>query len=226
MPHNATPPAVISAPDRDSDWASEAEARVLAAARRLAPELGWGRALTAAAVREAGMKPADGDLLLPQGPRDLAALFSRYHDHAALERLTGIDPAALKVRERIRRGVEARVDVAADEADAVRRCTAFLALPANAGLGASLVWESADTIWRWAGDKSTDENHYTKRAILTAILVNTLATRLDHGPEAASALLDRRIDQVMRFEKWKAGLPKPSEAMDRVAGALARLRYR
>lgn len=199
---------------------------MLAAARRLAPALGWGGALVEAAVREAGLSRPDGELLLPNGARDLAALLSRDHDRAALARLADVDPATLKIRERIRRGVEARVEVAAEEAETVRRCTAYLALPPNLPLGAALVWESADAIWRWAGDTSTDENHYSKRAILSGILVGVVAARLDRGPEAASALLERRIEQVMSFEKWKAGLPKPSQAMERVAGMLAGLRYK
>jgi ubiquinone biosynthesis protein COQ9 len=222
MPADAPPTVAVTS----SDWAEAAEARVLAAARRLAPGLGWGRALVEASVREAGLTPAEGELLLPHGARDLAALLSRDHDRAALAALAGVDPMALKVRERIRRGVEARVEAAAAEAETVRRCTAFLALPTNAALGLSLLWESADVIWRWAGDTATDENHYSKRAILSGILVNVVATRLDRGREEATALLDRRIGQVMSFEKWKAGLPKPLQAMERVAGMLGRMRYR
>ena len=208
------------------DWATQAEARVLEAARGLAADRGWGAALVERAGREAGLSPAETSLLLPGGPRDLAALLSRAHDAAALAALADIDPSTLKVRERIRRAVEARVEAAAADAGAVRRCTAFLALPPNMALGASLVWESADLLWRWAGDTATDENHYSKRAILSAILVNVVAMRLDQGREAAAEALDRRIGQVMSFEKWKAGLPRPMAALQDLAGALGRMRYR
>ena len=37
---------------------------------------------------------------------------------------------------------------------------------ANALAGARLAWRSADRIWRLAGDKATDFNHYSKRTIL------------------------------------------------------------
>jgi ubiquinone biosynthesis protein COQ9 len=222
-PRTAKPkPDAAPAPD----WATEAEGRVLEAARTLAPELGWGAVLVTRAGREAGLTPAETDLLLPGGPRDLAALFSRSHDAAALAGLADVDPFSLKVRERIRRAVEARVEAAAADAAAVRRCTAYLALPPNMALGASLVWESADILWRWAGDVATDENHYSKRAILSAILVNVVAVRLDQGQEAAAEVLERRIGQVMSFEKWKANLPKPMAALQGVAAALGRMRYR
>jgi hypothetical protein len=44
------------------------------------------------------------------------------------------------------------------------------------------------------------------------------------GGNAAAAHLDGRINAVMAFEKWKAGV-KPSDYAHRAAGALARWRY-
>ena len=216
----------VPTPNAAPDWATEAEQKVLGAARGLAGELGWGAVLVQRAGAEAGLSPAETSLLLPGGPRDLAALLSRAHDQAAMAALADVDPAGLKVRERIRRAVEARVEAAAADAAAVRRCTGFLALPPNMALGASLVWESADRLWRWAGDVATDENHYSKRAILSAILVNGVAVRLDQSQAAAAAALERRIGQVMQFEKWKGGLPKPLAALSDLAAVLGRWRYR
>jgi ubiquinone biosynthesis protein COQ9 len=130
----------------------------------------------------------------------------------------------MKVRERIRAGVLARTQAAFDDEDAVRRWCGFLALPTNAALGLRLAWTSADRLWRWAGDTATDENHYSKRALLAEILISTLAVRLAMGANAAAAHLDSRINAVMAFEKWKAGV-KPSRFAHRAAEALARARY-
>ena len=208
-----------------SDWADEAEQRVLDAALPLVPRLGWSPRTVAAAAKTAGLSAAEAELLLPYGPRDLAALLSRRHDRQALAALAMLDPSALKVRERIRRGVLARCDAAAADEAAVRRWSGFLALPPNVPLALRLVWESADVLWRWAGDTATDENHYTKRLLLAEILITTLAIRLSSGGNAAAAHLDGRIEAVMAFEKWKAGL-KPSETARNLAAALSRLRYR
>jgi ubiquinone biosynthesis protein COQ9 len=183
--------------------------------------LGWNSRLVARAGVEAGLAPGETALLLPGGARDLAALFSRRHDQAALAALAGLDPKSLKMRERISRGVEARLDAAAADGEAVRRWAGFLALPTNLP---RLVWESADVIWRWAGDRATDENHYSKRAILAAILISTLAIRLNAGPEAASAHLATQIGRVMAYETWKAKL-RPVDLATQLATALGRLRY-
>lgn len=111
----------------------------------------------------------------------------------------------------------------ADEA-AVRRLMGFLALPPNLALGARLAWESADRIWRWAGDVSADENHYSKRAILATLLGTTLAVRLSNTPAAAQSHLEHGIEAVMAFEKAKARLKARPFAV-RAAEALGRMRY-
>lgn len=206
------------------DWTAAREAELLEAALPLASALGWNGRLVTAAARAAGLSRAEAELVLPQGPRDLAALLARRHDDAMLAALSGVDPLALKVRERITFAVRARLEAAARDEAAVRRWAGWLSLPANVPLALGLVWRSADAIWRWAGDTATDENHYSKRAILGGILISTLAVRLSRGPAEADAFLDRRIGGVMRFEKWKAGV-KPLNLMAEAAGALARLRY-
>ncbi len=209
----------MTAPD---DWALRTEQLVLDQALKLAPTRGWGRATLLAAAKAAGLSSGDCDLLLPNGPRDLAALLSRRHDAAALAALP--DPAGLKIRERIRTAVVARLDAAQADREAVRRWAGFLALPANLPLALRLLWESADVLWRWAGDTATDENHYTKRAILSGILIQVTALDLELGRVEALAALDARIQNVMDFEKWKAGF-KPSDLAKDLAGALARVRF-
>ena len=209
----------MTAPDA---WALETEQQVLDAALRIAPRLGWGRATLVAAARACDLSPGEADLLFPNGGRDLAALLSRRHDAAALAALP--DPATLKIRERIRAAVVARLDAAAADQAALRRWIGFLSLPPNLPLALRLVWESADQLWRWAGDTATDENHYSKRAILSGILIGTLVQDLTAGRGAALETLDARIRNVMDFETWKAGV-KPSDFAKDVAGALARLRF-
>jgi ubiquinone biosynthesis protein COQ9 len=208
----------------ETDWAADAEARVLAEALTLAPDLGWTWAMTYRAGAAAGFSAGETELLLPGGPRDLAALHSRACDTAAMATLAGVDPTALKIRQRIRRGALARLDAAMAHEAATRRWAGFLALPMHAGLGLRLVWESADIIWRWAGDTATDENHYSKRALLAGILTGTLLVRLASGEAAAEAHLDRRIEAVMTFERLKGRVGKLGVGA-MAAGALGRLRY-
>jgi ubiquinone biosynthesis protein COQ9 len=207
-----------------ADWAEETEARLLDAMIVHAPRLGWTRLALEAGAREIRLTAAEAELLAPHGPRDLAALMARHHDRRALEALSHLDPASLKIRERVRLGVLARCDVAMEDEPATRRWMGFLALPPNVPLAVRLTWASSDTIWRWAGDVATDENHYSKRALLGEILISTLAIRLASGGREAATHLDARIEAVMAFERWKAGL-RASEIVGGLAARLGRLRY-
>ncbi|OXE36379.1 MAG: rpsU-divergently transcribed protein [Phenylobacterium zucineum] len=205
-----------------TDWASKTEQEILHQALNLAPGQGWTRPMVLACGTACGLSGPETELLLPHGPSDLAALMSRRHDALALKTLP--DPASLKIRERIRAAVLARIEVAALDGPAVRRWAGWLALPTHLPLAFSLVWESADKIWRWAGDTATDENHYSKRAILAGILISAVSLRFSAGAQATERFVEDRIENVMTFEKWKAGI-RPSDLTAKLATSLGRLRY-
>ncbi len=207
-----------------TDWAKAAEDRLLDAALDIAPDSGWTDRTIRLAAARAGLGEADAKLLLPNGASDLVALLWRRQDAKAFAVLAEVDPRSLKIRDRIGRAVEARVEAAAADAPATRRLQGFLALPHHMALGARLLWDSADAVWRWAGDTAADENHYSKRVILSGVLGPAIAIRLASGRAAADDYVFRRIADVMAFEKWKAGLPKTDIGFQ-LAGALGKLRY-
>jgi ubiquinone biosynthesis protein COQ9 len=132
----------------------------------------------------------------------------------------------MKIRERIRALVWERLRIQEPAKEAIRRALAILAMPQNLPPPPRLSWRSADVMWRMAGDTATDYNHYTKRAILSAVYGSTLLAWLQDDSEGSAdtaAFLDRRIDEVMRFEKWKAGLGKAERPS--LTRFLGRLRY-
>ena len=198
------------------------EQSVLDSALELAPRLGWNARLVREACAANDLGEGDQELLLPNGPRDLAALLWRRHDDQALAELG--DPEGLKIRERIARAIGTRLEVAMAHPEAEKRASGFMALPTNADLVLSLTWGTADRLWRWAGDTATDWNHYSKRTILSGILIPAMTLRLFDGKEASDAFTAARIENVMAFEKWKAG--KDFDApVRKVTEILSRLRY-
>lgn len=208
------------------EWAEKAEQQLLDEALKLVPAHGWTWRMTKLAGKAMGMSDGETELLVPHGPADLAALLSRRHDDRALAALADVHASNLKIRERIRRAVEARLDAAAQDEPATRRWTGYLALPQNLALGARLAWESADGLWRWAGDTATDENHYSKRLILGGILQAATAVRIASGRQAALEFVDRRIDNVMAFESWKAKTRfRPQAWLAAAAHGLGQARY-
>jgi ubiquinone biosynthesis protein COQ9 len=210
---------------QQGDWAARAEQDFLEAALRLASRVGWSDRLARQAGREIGLSAPETELLLPEGARDLAALFSGRLDAEMVAALGRQNPPPSRIREKIRAGVLAWLCAAMTDEAAVRRWMGFLALPGNAALGLRLAWARADALWRWAGDAATDENHYTKRLLLAEIFMSTLAVRLALGQARAEDHLEGRIGGVMSFERWKAGTPRPADMAERAAAWLGRLRY-
>ncbi len=189
---------------------------------------GWGEASFRAAVRDAGVEPAVARLVCPRGGLDLAVAYHRRGDTAMRARIAQADLSAMRFRDRVKSAVRWRIEAA--DREAVRRGAALFALPQNAVTGARLIWETADAIWTALGDTSQDINWYTKRATLSGVYSSTVLYWLGDESEGHAAtwdFLDRRIEDVMRFEKLKADLrerPGLSRLMQGPGAILSRIR--
>jgi len=169
-----------------------------------------------------------GEMPLESVTAVLSDFADRAIDRAMIAALPASRLATLPVRERIRTLVEFRLDAIASQVEALRRALAVMAAPRHAAEALRLGWASADAMWRLAGDTATDYNHYSKRAILGAIYAATLtvfANDESEGRADTRAFLDRRIGEVMKFEKTKAQLLRPGEHHFSMARFLGRLRY-
>ncbi len=203
-------------------------ARILEAFPAHAAREGWTDAAFNAAVAEAGLSEGEAALACPKGAFDLFDAFAARADAAMLEALDGLDLEAMKYRQRVRAAVQVRLGAQAPYKQAARAMTRALANPLRAPEAARLLWRTADRIWRALGDTSTDENFYSKRAILSGVLASTYARWFsDDSPdhEATWAFLDARIENVMQFEKLKARLKPVSERVQSAVGVAARFRY-
>jgi ubiquinone biosynthesis protein COQ9 len=168
---------------------------------------GWGEKALAMAATELGVPADRARLAFPGGAIDMIDAWFDAIDQAMLAAFSAERIAALKIRERIRDLVLFRFTTAAPHREALRRAVAILAMPQNAPKAAKLAWRSADRMWRLAGDTATDFNHYSKRIILAGVYGSAMLVFLDDNSEDLAetrAFLDRRIEDVMRFEKAKA----------------------
>lgn len=205
----------------------ELRRRLLAAALERAPHEGWTDALLARAEADAGLPGGTAELVCPKGVLDLLDFWALEADDAAANALAALDLSSLKIRQKVRAGVLARLGgVGALHREAARRAMARLALPDGAPRGAAMLWRAADAIWRGIGDRSTDANYYSKRAILSGVLASTFTVWLEGGEAAeVEAFLDRRIEGVMAFEKAKAQVRGWTDKVPDLAGVLARMRF-
>jgi len=197
----------------EDEHVSEARERLIEAALPHVVFDGWSAATLDAAIAESGVDAGLARQAFPRAGIDMALAFHRRADRALADELApesdGADLDDMRIRDRITHCVRRRIELVAEHRDAVRRGATLLALPLHAAEGARAIWETADIIWTACGDTATDYNWYTKRMILGSVFSATVLYWLgDASPNFANtwAFLDRRIEDIMRFEKTKAQL--------------------
>ena len=179
--------------------------RLLDAALNHAVFDGWSAATLAAARADLGMTEARARALYPRGAVDMALAYHRRGDAAMVAALKHEDLHAMRFRDRIAHAVRLRLELV--DRELVRRGMSLFALPQYAADGSRALWHTAGLIWEALGDSSRDINWYTKRASLSAVYSSTALYWLgddSDGSAATWAFLDRRIENVMQFEKLKA----------------------
>lgn len=182
------------------------QAQLLAAALPHVAFDGWSETSLRAACQDLSITRQMAALACPRGAIDLAIRFHHDGDEAMQVVLQKTDINAMKIREKITFSVRARLDAIRDK-EAVRRGATLMALPQHAAEGAGLVWGTCDRIWAAIGDSSADVNWYTKRLTLSSVYGATVLYWLgDNSPNHQDTwtFLDRRIENVMQFEKFKA----------------------
>ena len=189
---------------------------------------GWTQKAVDTAASQLGIDQSLARLAFSKDQVGMVDAYIAGVDKAMTAQFTPQRIARLKIRERIRELVWFRLETMGPAREAVRSALSILAMPQNAVQGLAIGWRSADLMWRLAGDTATDFNHYTKRLTLSALYASTLLAWLDDQTEGwveTSAFLDRRIADVMRFEKWKAEWRGEAIRRPSLSRFLGRLRY-
>ena len=189
---------------------------------------GWTDTAFRAALADTGTEPVVARGLFPRGARDLARAWHDRGDARMVAALDQADLSDMRFRDRVAHAVRLRVE-AVDDKEALRRAMVQNVLPLNAPDGARMLWSTADHIWTALGDTSEDYNWYTKRMTLSGVIGSTLLYWLGDDSADSQAtwdFLDRRIDDVMQFEKVKARVSDSplGKALSAPGSLLARLR--
>ena len=189
---------------------------------------GWTPEALTRAAETTGIDPAVAALAFRGGAVEMIDAWFAEIDRVMVHQLPPETLVAMKIRARISALVEARLTALGADVEALRRALAVLALPQNLARAARLNWRAADAIWHAAGDTATDLNHYSKRAILGGVYAATIMAMMDDESEGYAdtrAFLSRRIDGIMRFEKFKSRFSHSAPERLSLARFLGRLRY-
>jgi ubiquinone biosynthesis protein COQ9 len=189
---------------------------------------GWSEKALDAAAQSLGVPADRARLAFAGGAGQMVDAWFASIDRHMADKLPPETLAQMRIRERIAALVLARLAAMAPHREALRRALAVLAMPHHIAMATALGWRAADAMWRLAGDSSTGVAHYTKRMTLIGVYGSTLLVFIDDQSEdyaETRAFLDRRIDDVMKFEKFKAQLRPDPDHHFSLARFLGRLRY-
>lgn len=215
-----------------ADWAndpSELRDRLIEAALPHIPFDGWGRQAALEAARDLGLDANAALRAFPGGARDMIRWHLQQADRKMLEALAEMDLPSMRIRDRIATAVRVRLELYANDRDAIRKALAFLAMPQNAGVATQSLYRTVDDIWFAAGDTATDWNFYTKRALLAGVYSSTLLFWLNDKSEGFAdtwAFLDRRIENVMQVPKVTGKLGEVLSFLPRRARAFRDFRVK
>lgn len=109
-------------------------------------------------------------ILFENGPREIASSFEAWQDKQMLATLEQL-PRPEKIREQIALALETRIIQVIPKSVALKQ-SAFFLLPENILDGMEAASRTCDLIWRYAGDKSSDFNYYTKRGLLLPVYLS------------------------------------------------------
>jgi ubiquinone biosynthesis protein COQ9 len=203
---------------------------ILEHAIELAGKTGWTVALLEKAAKAAGLAETYGQVAFPQGLPELIDFYGTDLNERMLKKTDMKAFHALKVRERIEAAVMARLELYEGRKAAVSELLKYYSHPLHGLSAVKNLARVSDTIWRAAGDSSTDFNYYTKRLLLGGVYSSTLLFWLgddSKGMAATREFLRRRIQNVMEFQKVKGSVVGAAQKASKAAEDwLPRLRFK
>jgi ubiquinone biosynthesis protein COQ9 len=179
----------------------------------LLPEVafeGWSEEVARAAAVRAGLTEGEQALAAPQGVINLIDALFDAAEAEARTALAAIDMGAMRVPDKVKRGVLAWLAALEPNREAVRRAASRGFLPWSAGPALQRTWKVADMIWTAAGDASEDYNRYSKRGLLAAVLPAIVLYWADHpAPEDLDGFISRRLANASGLGQRAGRIVKP-----------------
>ena len=177
---------------------------------------GWTRETLVQGALDAGLSEADADLAFPRGPAEAVLLHAALADDEMAEEMSTLDLETMRTRDKIAIAIRVRLESQIANREAIRKGLRLLADPRHAPEAAKSLATTMDTVWRLAGDQSTDFNYYSKRGLLAGVYSATLVYWLqDNSEDQAKTweFLTKRISEVLRFGQATAGLGKIADRL-------------
>ena len=166
---------------------------------------GWGMSLLSEANKDCAFVKNYHLALFPDG---MNQILSEFEDYLNIKMLSMINTSKIpeKIREKIARALFIRITNFLSK-EALINHTAYMALPRRGMIAIENICKGCDAIWRFAGDKSTDFNYYTKRGLLMPIYISAhsyyLADESDDFQDTQN-FINASLEKVIKISTLKS----------------------
>ena len=147
--------------------------------------------------------------LFKNGSIDFIDIFSEIIDLEVKENYNSIEAKPERVPEKIKKIIMIRLKLCQKYKEAVRSSISLSAIPVNTKISLNILYRTCNSIWRIAGDKSTDFSFYTRRISLAAVYTSTLLFWLNdksNNNNETEFFLDRRLKDISKISILKRPL--------------------
>jgi len=164
---------------------------------------GWNEKSLDQAISDLRLDEMDKLREFPGGISDIVDYFGVWSDQRMISTLNQMTLSDMRVKDRIHSCVKLRLQINKNYRESIRRLLPYLSLPMNSMLGFRLCWRTSSEIWYASGDRSTDWNYYSKRALLASVYSATIMFWLSDEPDDTGdypetwMFLERRIQNIL-----------------------------
>jgi len=147
--------------------------------------------------------------LFKNGSIDFIEIFSEFIDLEVEEKYDLLEFKPERVSEKIKKIIMIRLNLCHKYKEAVRTSISLTAMPINAKISLNILYKTCNSMWRIAGDKSTDFSFYTRRITLAAVYSSTLLFWLNDNSNdnvETEFFLDRRLKGINKISRLKKPL--------------------
>jgi len=211
-----------------SDIPDELRRPLLDAANPHIPFDGWTMKALEAGAEDLGIDKGMVKLIFPAGPQDAIDYLAASSDADMILHASNLKLDEMRLNEKITALVKLRIQAEEPYREAAQKAVSWLAMPQNQPLGLKMLYRTVDLMWKTTHDPSTDYNFYTKRLTLSAVYSSTFLYWLNDSSEDYAdtwAFLDRRIGNILQFEKNKAKFLNKFDKFPNIWEKFGQMRY-
>lgn len=149
-------------------------------------------------------------VLFPDGESQILQEFENWQDAIMLKTLS-MQEKPKKIRAQIALALENRLMHVIPKKALINSCAALL-LPQNIYAGSKAAGKTSDLIWKYAGDKSTDMNYYTKRGLLLPVYLSARAFYIadnSKNHQDTKDFIKNALDNIINIASFKNRIKLP-----------------